>query len=68
MPVLALPRTRLTLGAPDVVREGLCMDCGLGFTDEQIAVITSALTAGVVGVVTLGLAYITKTIKSWLGK
>jgi hypothetical protein len=43
------------------------MDCVPGFTDEQLAVITSALTAGVVGAVTLGLAYVTKVIRSWLG-
>ena len=42
------------------------MDCFSGFSDQQLAVITSALTAGVVGAVTLGLAYITRTIKSWL--
>jgi hypothetical protein len=42
------------------------VDCS-AFTDEQLVVITSALTAGVVGVVTLGLAYITKTVRSWLG-
>ena len=43
------------------------MECS-AFTDEQLVVITSALTAGVVGVVTLGLAYITKTVRSWLGQ
>jgi hypothetical protein len=42
------------------------MECGLGFTEPELVVIRLALTSGLVGVVTLSLAFMTKLVRGWL--
>jgi len=45
------------------------MDCNVtGFlTSAELRTITVALTAGLVSIVTFGMAYIAKTLRTWWG-
>ena len=42
------------------------MECGLGFSEAELALLRMALEAGVVGAVILGLAFIVKLVRQWL--
>lgn len=42
------------------------MECGLGFTEGELALIRAAIEGGVIGVVILGLAFVAKVISQWL--
>jgi hypothetical protein len=42
------------------------MDCGIGFTDAELAIIRTAINGGAVGVCALLIAFTSKLLKQWL--